>query len=31
VTLGELLRALDSGQALVDIEDDETTVRVWVE
>jgi hypothetical protein len=30
-TLGEVLRALDSGQSLVDIEDDETTVRVWVE
>jgi len=31
VTVGEILRALDSGQALVDIEDDEATVRVWVE
>jgi len=31
VTIGEILRALDSGQALVDIEDDEATVRVWVE
>ena len=31
VTLGELLRSLDSGQPLVDIEDDEATVRVWVE
>jgi hypothetical protein len=31
VTLGEILRALDSGQALVDIEDDEATVRIWVE
>jgi hypothetical protein len=30
-TLGEVLRALDSGQSLVEIEDDETTVRVWVE
>jgi hypothetical protein len=30
-TIGDLLRALDSGQALVDIEDDEATVRVWVE
>jgi hypothetical protein len=29
--LGEVLRALDSGQSLVEIEDDETTVRVWVE
>ena len=31
VTLGEILRALDSGQPLVDIEDDEATVRVWVD
>jgi hypothetical protein len=31
VTVGEMLRALDSGQPLVDIEDDEATVRVWVE
>lgn len=31
VTLSEILRALDSGQALVDIEDDESTVRVWIE
>jgi hypothetical protein len=30
-TLGEILRALDSGQSLVEIEDDEATVRVWVE
>lgn len=30
-TLGEVLRALDSGQSLFEIEDDETTVRVWVE
>jgi hypothetical protein len=30
-TLGEVLRALDSGQSLVEIEDDEATVRVWVE
>lgn len=30
-TLGEVLRALDSGQSLVEIEDDETTVRVWVD
>ena len=30
-TLGAVLRALDSGQSLVEIEDDETTVRVWVE
>jgi hypothetical protein len=31
VTLGEILRTLDSGQPLVDIEDDEASVRVWVE
>lgn len=31
VTLGEILRALDGGQNLVEIEDDEATVRVWVE
>ena len=31
LTLGEILRALDSGQTLVDIEDDEATVKVWVE
>jgi hypothetical protein len=30
-TLGEILRALDAGQSLVEIEDDEATVRVWVE
>jgi hypothetical protein len=30
-TLGEILRALDSGQSLVEIEDDEASVRVWVE
>jgi hypothetical protein len=30
-TLGEVLRALDSGQSLVEIEDDEASVRVWVE
>jgi hypothetical protein len=30
-TLGDVLRALDSGQSLVAIEDDEATVRVWVE
>jgi hypothetical protein len=31
VTLGEVLRALDSGQSLFEIEGDEATVRVWVE
>lgn len=30
-TLGEILRALDSGQSLVEIEDDGATVRVWVD
>jgi hypothetical protein len=30
-TLGEILRALDSGQSLVEIDSDESTVRVWVE
>ncbi len=30
-TLGAILRALDSGESLVDIEDDEAAVRVWVE
>ena len=30
-TLGEVLRSLDSGESLVEIEDDEATVRVWVE
>lgn len=30
-TVGDLLRALDSGEHLVDIEDEEATVRVWVE
>lgn len=30
-TLGEVLRALDSGQSLVEIDDDEASVRVWVD
>jgi hypothetical protein len=30
-TLGEVLRSLDSGQSLVEIESDEATARVWVE
>jgi hypothetical protein len=30
-TLGDVLRALDSGQSLVEIEDEDTTIRVWVE
>jgi hypothetical protein len=31
MTLGEILRALDSGQSLVEIDDDEASVRVWVD
>ena len=31
MTIGEVLRALDSGQSLVEIEDDEASVRVWVD
>lgn len=30
-TVGDVLRALDSGENLVDIEDEEATVRIWVE
>jgi hypothetical protein len=30
-TLGEVLRALERGQNLVEIDDDEASVRVWVE
>ena len=30
-TLGEILRALDSGQSLVEIDDEEASVRVWVD
>jgi hypothetical protein len=30
-TLGEILRALDSGQSLVEIDDEDATVRVWVD
>ena len=30
-TVGDVLRALDSGENLVDIDDEEATVRVWVE
>jgi hypothetical protein len=30
-TLGEILRALDSGQSLFEIDDDEATVKVWVD
>jgi hypothetical protein len=31
LTVGEVLRALDSGESLVEIEDPESTVRIWVE
>jgi hypothetical protein len=31
LTVGEVLRALDTGESLVEIEDDESTVRIWVE
>jgi len=31
MTVGEVLRALDSGESLVEIEDEDATVRVWVE
>lgn len=31
VTLSEALSALESGQALVEIDDEDTTVRIWVE
>ena len=30
-TIGEILRALDSGQSLVEIDDEEASVRVWVD
>ena len=30
-TLGELLRAFESGQSLVEIDDDEASIRVWVD
>jgi hypothetical protein len=30
-TLGEVLRALDSGESLFEADDEETTIRVWVE
>ena len=31
LTIGEVLRALDSGQDLVQVEDEDANVRVWVE
>ena len=30
-TVGEILRMLDSGQSLVEIDDEEASVRVWVD
>ncbi len=30
-TVGAVLRSLDSGQSLVEIDDEEATVRIWVE
>jgi hypothetical protein len=31
LTVGAVLRALDTGESLVEIEDGESTVRIWVE
>ena len=31
LTLGSVLRALDSGENLVEIDDEDATVRIWVE
>ena len=31
LTIGEVLRALDTGESLVEIEDEQSTVRIWVE
>ena len=31
LTVGEVLRALDTGESLVEIEDGDSTVRIWVE
>ncbi len=31
LTIGEVLRALDTGESLVEIDDDDATVRIWVE
>ena len=30
-TIGEVLRALDSGQSLFEVDDDEASVRVWID
>ena len=31
LTFGDVLRSLDAGQSLVEVDDEESTVRVWVE
>jgi hypothetical protein len=31
LTIGDVLRALDTGESLVEINDEDATVRVWVE
>ena len=31
LTIGEVLRSLDTGESLVEIEDEQSTVRIWVE
>lgn len=31
IKIGDILQALDTGQDLVEVDDDEATVRVWVE
>ena len=31
LTVGEVLKALDTGESLVEIQDEDATVRVWVE
>lgn len=31
LTLGDVLRSLDAGQSLVEVDDEEATVRVWLE
>lgn len=31
IKIGDILQALDTGQDLVEVDDDESTIRVWVE
>jgi hypothetical protein len=31
LTLGDVLRALDAGESLVEIDDEEARLRIWVE